>query len=254
HREWALKAADAGKHVLSEKPLTMDLDEAASVVSACRSNNVQLMDGVMWVHHDRTAAMKKVLVGGGLGEIRRVTSAFAFNWGANIPTENIRARKELGGGSLGDLGYYCVRAILWVFGELPESVFARARYENDVDIELSCMLFYPNDRTASLDCGFTTRGRCWLEVAGSEAALTVDDYVLPASEEMSQYWVNKGPSSKQRFDLGPCVQEAKMIENFSSIVQSGVPDDGPPRDALNTVRVCCALAEAARTGRETPVS
>jgi predicted dehydrogenase len=147
-----------------------------------------------------------------------------------------------------------VRAVLWAFDELPHSVVARARYANDVDIELSGMLCYAGDRTASLDCGFTTCGRLWFEAAGSQAALVCDDFVLPASEEASHYWINRSPANRERRDIGPCVQEAKMIENFSRTVESGDVDGEPPRDALNTVRVCCALAEAARTGRETPVS
>ena len=88
----------------------------------------QLMDGVMWVHHERTAAMKQKITDGTLGKLRRVTAAFTFNWDT-IPVGNIRAMKEFAGGSLGDLGYYCVRAILWAFEQMPTQVFATARYK-----------------------------------------------------------------------------------------------------------------------------
>ena len=93
------------------------------MADACRQNGVQLMDGVMWVHHKRTVAMKQKLMDDTLGRLRRVTAAFTFNWDT-IPIGNIRAMKEFGGGSLGDLGYYCVRAILWAFEEMPTQVFA----------------------------------------------------------------------------------------------------------------------------------
>ena len=126
HAEWTVRAAEHGKHVLCEKPLSANSDEATMMAEACRQNGVQLMDGVMWVHHERTAMMKEQLAN--LGELRRVTAAFTFNWGT-IPKNNIRAKPELAGGSLGDLGYYCVRAILWAFEEMPTKVFTTARYK-----------------------------------------------------------------------------------------------------------------------------
>ena len=105
HCEWSLKAARAGKHVLCEKPLGIDAAEALEMAAACRQHGVQLMDGVMWVHHPRAAAMKKQLVAGAIGELRRVTSAFTFRFD-EIPDYDIRLDPDTAGGSLGDLGWY----------------------------------------------------------------------------------------------------------------------------------------------------
>ena len=250
HKEWAIRAADSGKHVLSEKPLTMDVGEAKAIVDACEKNNVQLMDGVMWVHHDRTAVIKKALKSGEIGTVRRTTSAFSFNWGPTVPTENIRAQKELGGGAIGDLGYYCVRATLWAFDELPRAVFAKARYANDVDVETSGMMFFSDDRVATMDCAFSIQARSWLDIAGVDGSIFMDDFVLPASDDESWYALRKGFGKNERHSIGPCIQEVKMIEDFTSIVGGGKLDPGPPKDALNTVAVCCALLESAKTGRE----
>jgi predicted dehydrogenase len=247
HCEWTVKAAEHGKHVLSEKPLAGDVHEARKMLDACRKNNVQLMDGVMWVHHDRVRAMEEAVKRSAIGALRRVTAAFAFNWGATIPLNNIRSSKELGGGAIGDLGYYCVRAILWAFGAVPERVFARARYANGVDIETSAMLFYSEERTASFDCGFTMKGRCWLELAGSDASLSLDDFVVPASEETSSYWLSTKIGDKTASAVGPCVQEVRMIERFASVVQSGKLDPKMAQDALDTVRICGAIARSAET-------
>jgi len=103
HAKWTITAAEQGKHVLCEKPIAANADEAVAMADACRQNGVQLMDGVMWVHHERTAAMKQKLTEGILGQLRRVTAAFTFNWDT-IPAGNIRAMKKFAGGSLGDLG------------------------------------------------------------------------------------------------------------------------------------------------------
>ena len=106
HAEWTIRTAEAGKHILCEKPLSANYGQAMDMVDACRANGVQLMDGVMWVHHDRTRLMEQIIQSGDLGELRRVTSAFTFHWD-QFPTDNIRVSRELAGGSLGDLLYPC---------------------------------------------------------------------------------------------------------------------------------------------------
>lgn len=243
HAEWTIRAAERGKHVLCEKPLAADSDEATVMVDACRQNGVQLMDGVMWVHHERTAVMKQKL--GDLAELRRVTAAFTFNWNT-IPTNNIRAQPELAGGSLGDLGYYCVRAILWAFEEMPRKVFATARYKVGVDFNLAGILWFENDRIATLDCGFDTSHRKWFEVAGTKASLVCDDFTVPTSEESARFWIHG--SDNEKHETGACIQEVNMIERFSGIVQSDSLEPEWADVAVNTMRVCDALLESDQRG------
>ncbi|MDQ3331017.1 MAG: Gfo/Idh/MocA family oxidoreductase, partial [Planctomycetota bacterium] len=115
HREWTVKAAERGLHVLCEKPLAATLDDAVAMAAACREHNVQLMDGVMWVHTPRAAMMRSVIDSGTLGEIQRVTSAFTFRAEGWFGDE-FRLASDLGGGCLLDLGWYCVGVSLWAFG------------------------------------------------------------------------------------------------------------------------------------------
>lgn len=243
HAEWTIRAAEHGKHVLCEKPLSANSDEATLMADACQQNGVQLMDGVMWVHHERTEMMKQQLTN--LGELRRVTAAFTFNWGT-IPTDNIRAKPELAGGSLGDLGYYCVRAILWAFEEMPTRVFATARYKVGVDFNLTGILWFEDDRIATLDCGFDTGLRKWFEVAGTKASLVCDDFTVPTSEESSRFWIHG--SKNEKYETGPCIQEVNMIERFSGIVQSDNLEPEWADVAVNTMRVCDALRESDQRG------
>ena len=243
HAEWTIRAAEHGKHVLCEKPLSVTADEATVMADACRQNGVQLMDGVMWVHHERTKLMKQELAN--LGDLRRVTAAFTFNW-HTIPTNNIRAKPELGGGSLGDLGYYCVRAILWAFEELPTRVYATARHKVGVDFNLSGILWFENDRIATLDCGFDTSLRKWFEVAGTEASLVCDDFTVPTSENTARFWIH-GPDNVKH-ETGHCIQEVNMVERFSSIVQSDNLEPEWSDVAVDTTRICSALRESAEKG------
>ena len=242
HAEWTIKAAKQGKHVLCEKPLSANAAEAEEMARVCEQNDVQLMDGVMWVHHDRTKEMKKHI--DDLGELRRVTSAFTFSWGA-IPYNNIRTKPELAGGSLGDLGYYCVRAILWAFEETPTQVYATARYTNGVDFNLSGILWFENDRIATLDCGFDTASRKWIEIAGTTASLVCDDFTVPTSEDTSRFWIHG--NSNEKHEIGQCIQEINMIEHFSNIVISGSLELHWSDNAVKTMRICDALSKAAQT-------
>lgn len=251
HAEWTIKAAERGKHILCEKPIATNVSEAAEMVSACRENGVQLMDGVMWVHHERTREMKQVLDSGQLGELRRVNAAFSISWNV-VAEDNIRGKRELGGGSLGDLGYYCVRAVLWAFEGLPTRVLASARYQNGVDFNLAALLWFDGERVASIDCGFDTTFRNWLEVAGTDGWLRCERFTAPVSRETASFQVRIGGEDPIEKSVDGCIQEAAMIERFGAAVRSGEIEESWSVAAINAMRVCDALAASAE--REAVVS
>src|SRR6516165_5907513 len=140
HAEWTRKAADRGKHVLCEKPLTPTASEAAELVAYCRDKKIKLMDGFMWPHHPRTAMIRDRLRGGAIGAVRRVTGTFTFR----LPRDpsNIRMQAESAGGSLLDVGCYPVYGIRWAKGQEPVRVWATARCEFGVDVEMSGVLWF----------------------------------------------------------------------------------------------------------------
>ena len=245
HAEWTIKAAEQGKHVLCEKPLEANIEKSIAMADACQQHNVQLMDGVMWVHHERTARMKEVIDGGSLGRLRRVTAAFTIGWDT-IPEDNIRVKEELAGGCLGDLGYYCVRCILWAFDDLPTQVFATARYYRGVELNLSGTLWFKDERIASFDCAYDTASRRWFEVAGTQASIVCDDFVIPRQEDSSRFWIHGAHGRNEEHKGSGCIQEVRMIERFSDIVRTGQLEPRWPTEAINTMRVCDALNESAR--------
>jgi predicted dehydrogenase len=253
HLEWTVRAAEHGKHVLCEKPLAANTAQAIEMADACRKHGVQLMDGVMWVHHERTVAMRRHIDDGSLGKLRHVSSAFSFHW-EEIPNKNIRLQKDLAGGSLGDLGYYCVRAIGWALGDLPRRVFATARYFHDVDMNLTGVLWFDGERSASFNCGFDTVYRKWFEVAGTHGSLVCDDFVVPWKEETARYWTHDAAGKPTEHRIDGCVQEARMIEHFSDAVRSGKLNEQWPADAIATMRVCDALAASARSNQVVELS
>lgn len=245
HHAWTLAAAEAGKHVLCEKPLGINAQQAREMAAACREHQVQLMDGVMWIHHPRTIAMKEQLTSGTLGELRRVTSAFTFRFD-EVPDYDIRLDPKTGGGSLGDLGWYCCRATLWAFDDLPTRVFATARMFRDVDMNLSALLWYDNQRMATFDCGFDTELRKWFEVAGTRSSLVCDDFLSPWDVNKPRFWVHDR-NGLQGEHLAPTpIQEVVMIENFVQAVASGKIREDWIDDAVATQTMCDALARSAR--------
>ena len=248
HMEWTVKAAEKGKHVLCEKPLALDVKQAVIMRDACRNNGVQLMDGVMWVHHLRTIAMKQEIEEGQVGDLQRVTSAFTVNLAPENRTDNIRMQKELGGGCLGDLGYYSVRAILWAFGVMPDAVYATVRYHNGVDMNVSALLWFADDHMAAFDCGFDTYFRQWFEIVGTEGSIVCDDFVVGAEDD-ARYWLHRNRAA-ETITGEPCLQEVLMIEEFSTVVRTGDLRSTWPDEALETTTVCDAIRRSWSIGKK----
>ena len=247
HKEWTVKAAIKGKHVLCEKPLALDVKEAGIMRDACRDNGVQLMDGVMWVHHLRTVAMKQQIDEGGVGTLQRVNSAFTVNMAPANRIDNIRMQKELGGGCLGDLGYYSVRAILWAFGAMPEAVYATVRYHDGVDMNVSALLWFANDRMAAFDCGFDTYFRQWFEIVGTEGSIVCDDFVSGAED--ARYWLHRNRAA-ETITGEPCVQQVRMIEEFSVAARAGDSRSTWADEAVDATAVCDAIRRSWSIGKK----
>jgi xylose dehydrogenase (NAD/NADP) len=247
HAEWTMKAADQGKHILCEKPLAVTADEAQKMVDHCAAQGVQLMDGFMWPHHPRTAKLRESLDKGVIGEVRRVTAAFTFKM-EKLDPANIRLKPELGGGSLLDVGCYPVFGIRWIFGAEPVKVFAQARYEYGVDVEMTGMMWFADGRMASFDCGFTLPLRMGVEIAGSDGVITLSDLWLPP--HAASFHIRKpGQPEADTVTVAGEDQIAHMLRNFSRAVQAGEPVKQAPTEGVKTLRVLEALGKSARTGQ-----
>jgi predicted dehydrogenase len=247
HHEWTLKAAARGKHVLSEKPLAATVADAEEMAAACQEHRVQLMDGVMWLHHPRAADMKQLLGSGQLGKLRRLTSAFSFHWD-EIPTGDLRLQRELGGGSLLDLGWYCVGGALWAFDRMPVRVVGHATWHHDVDMNFCGTMWYDDGAVASFDTAFDTVMRRWIEVAGTQASLVCDDFTRPYQEDKVRCWIHHSDGTSAEHKSDAPNQETCMVEDFNRLVQAGEIDPHWPTISVQTQRICDALDRSARTG------
>jgi predicted dehydrogenase len=272
-KEWVLKAADAGKHVLVEKPVGVTTADVRDMLAACERRGVQLMDGVMFVHSLRLEALRRTLDDGeSVGRIRRIASQFSFNAPEDFVTANIRGDSRLEPhGCLGDLGWYNIRFALWVMGyELPTEVTARllaaAGRPDEVPFEMSAEMLFPGGVSASLYCSFRTENEQWATVSGTKGFVHVPDFVLPFFGDAVRFEVTNSVFEKTGCDFDmqrrtrsvsvreysnshPSAQEANMFRTFSALVVSGRRDPLWGDIALRTQVVMEACAESAKSGR-----
>lgn len=178
HREWTVKAADAGKHVLSEKPLVTTLADFAEVRAAAERNNVTIFEAFMYLHHPQTRKVLELVQNGKVGAVQQVNSWFHFY----LPPEratNIRLNAELHGGSLWDVGVYPNSAALAVAqaagaGDAPVAVWASQIIgESGVDVAMRAQLHFANGLVAQISSGFRTPFREALHIVGDQGALYV---------------------------------------------------------------------------------
>ena len=254
HDEWTRKAADAGKHVLCEKPLTCDAASAEKLIAYCRSKGVRLMDGFMWPHHPRTHKLRKSLDSGAIGEVKKVNAAFTFNL-EGLPTSNIRMQPEAGGGGLLDVGCYTTYAIRWWMKAEPVSVFAKAVFVSGVDVAMSGVWTFADGRTANFDCGFTHPLRTWVEIVGTAACVRVPNMWIPDDKAVFQVLRQEGDFGTKVEDIETPGQNqmVHMLDDFAAAVREKREPYPNPDEAVKSLKVMDALRRSATEGKEVAV-
>ncbi len=245
HRAWTIRAAEAGKHVLCEKPLALNASECREMGAAAREHGVKLMEAFMYRFHPRTERVVEMARSGALGKLEMVRSAFTFR--LNRP-DNIRLDPELGGGSLMDVGCYCVNVIRTSTGAEPVEVQAVSTpAPSGVDARMVGTLRFADGLFAPFDSALTMERREVYEVAGTDAWLQVPDAFLPGEADVSFFEHRRGGDVVEH--QVPGADEYRlMVEHFADCVLN----DREPRygadEAAASMRVIEALYESARRG------
>ena len=238
HRPWALAAAAAGKHVLCEKPLALDVADAECIVEDCRAAGVVLMEAFMWRHHPRVALARHMIADGKLGALRFVKMDFSFP----IDLGDWRLDAARGGGALYDLGCYGINISRLFTGAEPPEVHARARYRSPgVDMSLGMQLTFPDGVQALLDASFECPNRNRFELIGTQGMLEFLEGVLPQLESTIHY---KTDSGTEVIRIPAADQYAEMISCFVRSVAAGRLET-PAEDGLANMRVVQQVRDAA---------
>jgi len=272
-KEWVLRAAAAGKHVVCEKPCAVSAADLQEMLSACRKNHVQFMDGVMFMHNQRLARVQEVLNDGkSVGPVRRISSVFSFYVGEHFFQDNIRVDGRLEpAGCLGDLGWYCLRFSLWAMNwQLPRTVTGRVLSQSTAvagrvpaPTEFSGELVFDGGVSAGFYCSFLAPNQQWVSVSGQKGWLRLPDFVHPFDTYEPAFEVNRSeirvtdnadikvpPGADRTASAHPTAQDTRMFRNFANQALSGKLNDDWPMWALKTQQVMDACFESARRGSE----
>jgi D-xylose 1-dehydrogenase (NADP+, D-xylono-1,5-lactone-forming) len=172
HCEWSIKAMEAGKHVLCEKPLSRDPAEVAKTFDAAERTGMLMSEAFMWRHNPQTKKLKELVDGGAIGELRLIRSVFSYSL---YDEANIRLRTDVDGGALMDVGCYCISGSRLLGGEPIEAHAVARRGPTGTDWITAGVLRFPNDVLATFDCGTALPERDELEAIGSDGSLFLDD-------------------------------------------------------------------------------
>jgi predicted dehydrogenase len=240
HVEWSIRALEAGKHVLCEKPFARDPAEVERAFDVAEARGLVLMEAFMWRHHPQTTKLVELVRGGALGELRLLRTSFSFT----LDREDVRLDPELGGGAIMDVGCYCISGSRLLAGE-PSTVSAQhVLGPTGIDLRVVATLTFPGNVLATLDCAFDQPLLQRLEAVGSEGSISVR-WPFNAREpgfELRQgdrtEWIPVEETSSYRL----------QCDNFNRAVRGEAEPLLPRADAVGQARTIDALYRSAAAG------
>ena len=235
HHGWTMHALAAGKHVLCEKPYTRHPDEVDEAFDAAEAAGLVLSEAFMWRHHPQVAMLRSIVAEIGPLQLIRATFSFVLENEANV-----RVQADLDGGSLMDVGCYCVSGARLLAGEEPDEVIGVAQLdENGVDRRFTGILRFPSGPIAEFSSGFTSNHR-GLEAIGRDGSVRATD---PWQSSPATIW-RDGVETV----LEPADPYTLELEDIAAAIRGERPALLGRADALGQARVIEALYRSAETG------
>jgi D-xylose 1-dehydrogenase (NADP+, D-xylono-1,5-lactone-forming) len=245
HAEWTIRAVEAGKHVLCEKPLAISTAEVDAVITAAKAHRQIVAEAFMYRHHPQTMKVKEMVEGGAIGELRLVRGAFTFN--INRPGD-VRLDPQLGGGSIWDVGCYPLSYTRCVIGREPQEVFGwQVTGNSGVDEVFTAQMRFPGDILAQFDCGFRSDFRAQMEFVGSLGTIIVPSPFKPDANE--KILLRRGDEEQSIRMHGPKLLYSGEVEDMADAVLLGKPQHIPLADSRANVAAIQALLQSAKEGK-----
>jgi len=251
HAEWSIRACEAGKHVLCEKPLCTSGDEARAMFAAARNNRVQLVEGYPYRAQPQTITLLEMIHAGAIGTLQLIQSTFGFSLAAG---PNIRTNAELAGGSLMDAGTYPVSLICMAAKERPARVSAVAHWAHGVDIALAATLEFKSGLLAQVTSSFSTSLHRFALIAGTDGVIQTSFLNHPPLERPAEFLLKRGVGPEKEFERieFPAMNGFRAeAESFARLVRGSVPRwDGPsPQESIDIALTLEAILQSARANR-----
>lgn len=241
HAQWTIRAMEAGLPVLCEKPFTADAAEAREVAAASRRTGKPVAEAFMYRYHPLFDQVLHLVRSGGIGRVTTIRSSFAFYLESH---DDAIARPELAGGSLMDVGCYCVNFARLVAGTEPVGVCAFERREA-VDETLVGIMAFPNGILAEFDCGFENPEQRRAEILGTEGMIAIDNPWYPG-EEKGRFLVTRLDGSEEWVETPGGNPYTLEIEDFARVCRTHEPPRWPVEDAIANMAVIDSLYAATR--------
>lgn len=254
HLPWTLAALHAGKHALTEKPLTLNAAEATQLADAAQQTGRTLLEAFAYRFQPHVTRLREIAQGGELGELRAVAATFGF-YMSN--PDDFRWTAEKGGGALYDVGTYPVNLTRLLLGE-PRAVTAQARWtgggpERGVDAGLSGLLHYPQ-ALATISCAFdwTEPSTQRLTLTGTRGTVDVDGVFHSHTQHPTRLRITDATGERTE-DFPPFNAYAAMVSHFQRAARGEETPLYPPTEAVAHARVLDALLDSARKGSEVKI-
>ncbi len=243
HAEWSIKCAEAGKHVLCEKPFALSVADVDRMTAAARQHGVVIAEAFMYKHHPQTLKVLELLDQKVIGDLLAVKGAFTFSL---KDSSDVRLVPEWGGGSIWDLGCYPISFACLIARAEPVEAFGwQKRGASGVDVVFAGAMRFANGVLAQFESGFASPYRTWLEVVGTDGSLHLDQPFKPSGNPRIRLEYGERTELVEVFDKELYRGE---IEDMEDAVLDGRPQRVAMADSRTIVATIVALLESARSG------
>lgn len=246
HHEWAIKALRAGKHVLCEKPMALNVEQCEEMLAVAMETGRHFMEAFMYRFHPQISKVEELVHSGRVGEIQLISGSFTFFLD---DATNIRLVPGLGGGSVMDVGCYPIHFSNLIYGELPLRVKASGVYRPDapdIDLSMCGVLEYSNGRLAVFDCSFAMEARQRVEIVGTKGTIVINRPWRPDRAEVSI--VIKEGAVQEEIQFPSSNPYQLEIEHFSHCIRTGEKPLLPGEMGKGVVAVIEACHRSASSG------
>jgi D-xylose 1-dehydrogenase (NADP+, D-xylono-1,5-lactone-forming) len=252
HKEWVIKAAKKGKHVLCEKPASLTAADTAEMVTVCNNYGVRFMEAFMYQFHPQHDRVKEILQAGEIGEVKLMKSSFSFFMEPTDRESNIRMDSTMGGGSIFDVGCYCIHSSRNLLNSEPVSVEVNSKIDADYNVETTSfvMMKMANGVDVVFDSSFDMAFRQEYEIIGTEGAIKVPLAFRPdVNGNVGVVIVEKGSVKREESLMGE--QYVLQVEHFSAAVLDKTLElQYPGEKAVLNMKVIEACYESIKTNEK----
>jgi predicted dehydrogenase len=246
HVPWSIKALEAGKHVLVEKPIGLSAAEGQKLVDAARQfPKLKVMEAFMYRHHPQWQTAKRLVDDGAIGELRTIQSFFSYH---NIDPQNIRNQADIGGGSLADIGCYCVSLARFLFAAEPARVFGIVEFDSAFQTDrLASGILDFGRGTSTFTCATQLAPYQRVDILGTKGRIEIDiPFNAPPDRPCTMR--HQTPEATREIALETCDQYAVQAELFALAVLEDRPMPTPLEDGVANMRVLEAVLASSRAG------